>query len=193
MNSACIFCGSSEGARPAYVGAAREMGALMARRGLTLIYGGGRVGLMGAVADAALGEGGEVVGVMPEALVSKEISHEGLTKLHVVGSMHERKMLMNDLSDGFVALPGGFGTLEEFFEVLSWAQLGIHAKPCALLDVDGFWEPLASLFDHAVDEGFVHPDHRSLVLTEGDPARLLDAMGRHSPPGTKKWLDPEEL
>ncbi len=193
MNSVCIFCGSSEGARPAYVGAAREMGAEMARRGLTLVYGGGRVGLMGAVADAALGEGGEVVGVMPGALVSKEISHKGLTKLHVVGSMHERKMLMNDLSDGFVALPGGFGTLEEFFEALSWAQLGIHAKPCALLDVDGFWGPLDSLLDHAVDEGFVHPDHRSLVLTESDPARLLDAMGRHTPPGTKKWLDPEEL
>ena len=193
MNSVCIFCGSSEGARPAYVGAAREMGTEMARRGLTLVYGGGRVGLMGAVADAALGEGGEAVGVMPGALVSKEISHKGLTKLHVVGSMHERKMLMNDLSDGFVALPGGFGTLEEFFEVLSWAQLGIHAKPCALLDVDGFWGPLDSLLDHAVDEGFVHPDHRSLVLTESDPAQLLDAMGRHSPPGTKKWLDPEEL
>lgn len=193
MNSVCIFCGSSEGARPAYVGAAREMGAEAARRGLTLVYGGGRVGLMGAVADAALEAGGEVVGVMPEALVSKEISHAGLTKLHVVNTIHERKMLMNDLSDGFVALPGGFGTLEEFLEVLSWAQLGIHAKPCALLDAGGFWEPLASLFDHAVAEGFVRPDHRSLVLTEGDPARLLDAMGRHSPPETKKWLDPEEL
>ncbi len=193
MNSVCVFCGSSEGSRPSYAETAREMGAQIARSGLTLVYGGGKVGLMGAVADAALEEGGEVVGVIPEALVAKEIAHPSLTKLHVVGSMHERKMLMNDLSDGFVALPGGFGTLEEYFEVLSWAQLGIHAKPCALLDVDGFWEPLASLFDHAVDEGFVHPDHHSLVLTESDPARLLDAMGRHSPPGTKKWLDPEEL
>lgn len=169
------------------------MGAEVARRGLTLVYGGGRVGLMGVVADAALEEGGEVVGVMPEALASREISHKGLTKLHVVDTMHERKMLMNDLSDGFVALPGGYGTLEEFLEVLSWAQLGIHAKPCALLDVDGFWEPLTSLFDHAVAEGFVYPDHRSLVLTESDPARLLDAMGRYSPAGTKKWLDPDEL
>ena len=150
MNSVCVFCGSSEGSRQDYVGAAREMGAEIARRGLTLVYGGGMVGLMGAVAVAALGEGGEVVGVMPRALVDKEISHKGLAKLHVVGSMHERKMLMNDLSDGFVTLPGGYGTLEEFLEVLSWAQLGIHAKPCALLDVSGFWEPLAALFDHAV-------------------------------------------
>jgi len=193
LNSVCIFCGSSEGSRPAYAVAAREMGAEVARRGLTLVYGGGRVGLMDAVADAALREGGEVVGVMPEALVSKEISHKRLTKLHVVGSMHERKMLMNDLSEGFVALPGGYGTLEEFFEVLSWAQLGIHGKPCALLNVEDFWGPLTSLLDHAVAEGFVSPDHRSLVLTENDPARLLDAMGRYSPPGTKKWLDPEEL
>ena len=169
------------------------MGAEIARRGLTLVYGGGMVGIMGAVADAALGEGGEVVGVIPRALVDKEISHKGLAKLHVVGSMHERKMLMNGLSDGFVALPGGYGTLEEFLEVLSWAQLGIHAKPCALLDVSGFWEPLAALFDHAVTEGFVHPDHRSLVVTESEPRRLLDAMARYEPPETKKWLDPEEL
>ena len=193
MNSVCVFCGSSEGTRPDYAGAAREMGAEIARRGLTLVYGGGKVGLMGAVADAALAEGGEVVGVMPRALVRKEISHKGLAKLHVVGSMHERKMLMNDLSDGFVALPGGYGTLEEFLEVLSWAQLGIHAKPCALLDTHGFWRPLASLFDHAVTEGFVHPDHRSLVVTESEPRRLLDAMARYEPPETKKWLDPEEL
>ncbi len=193
MNSVCVFCGSSAGSRPSYAGTAREMGTAIARSGLTLVYGGGKVGLMGAVADAALEEGGEVVGVIPEALVAKEIAHSGLTKLHVVGSMYERKMLMNDLSDGFVALPGGYGTLEEFLEVLSWAQLGIHGKPCALLDVDGFWEPLASLFDHAIAEGFVHPDHRSLVLTESDPRRLLDAMDRYAPPATKKWLDPEEL
>ena len=193
MNSVCVFCGSSAGARPAYGAAARETGAEIARRGLTLVYGGGRVGLMGAVADAALAEGGEVVGVMPRALVEGEISHTGLTKLHVVGSMHERKMLMNDLSDGFVALPGGYGTLEEFFEVLSWAQLGIHAKPCALLDAEGFWGPLASLLDHTVAEGFVHPDYRSLVPVEGSPGRLLDAMARYEPPKTKKWVRPEEL
>jgi uncharacterized protein (TIGR00730 family) len=193
MRAVCVFCGSREGARPSYVEAARCIGKILARRGLGVIYGGGRVGLMGAVADAALEEGGEVVGVIPEALLAKEIAHEGLTKLHVVGSMHERKRLMTDLSDGFVTLPGGYGTFEEFLEVLSWAQLGIHAKPCGLLDVDGYYEPLAALFDEAVEEGFVHPDHRSLVLMERDPELLLDAMERYTPPGTKKWVGPRDL
>lgn len=193
MNSVCVFCGSSEGSRPVYLEAAREMGAEVARRGLTLVYGGGKVGLMGAVSGAALAAGGEVIGVIPESLVAREIAHAGLTKLHVVGSMHERKEIMAGLSDGFVALPGGYGTLEEFFEALSWAQLSIHEKPCALLDVNGFWEPLAALLDHAVAEGFVHPDHRSLVLTGTDPARLLDALARYTPPKTSKWLGPEEL
>ena len=168
------------------------MGEEIAKRGLGLVYGGGKVGLMGTVADAALAAGGEVVGVMPDALVSKEIGHQGLTELHVVGSMHERKKMMADLSDGFVALPGGYGTLEEFLEVLSWAQLSIHEKPCALLDVAGYWEPLTALFDRTVAEGFVRPDHRALVLTDRDPDRLLDTMGRYAPPAEKKWLDPEE-
>ena len=158
-----------------------------------MVYGGGRVGLMGAVADAALEEGGEVVGVMPEALLAKEIAHEGLTKLHVVGSMHERKRLMADLSDGFVTLPGGYGTFEEFLEVLSWAQLGIHEKPCGLLDVDGYYDPLVALFDEAVEECFLHSDHRSLVLMEKDPELLLDVMNRYTPPGTKKWIGPRDL
>jgi uncharacterized protein (TIGR00730 family) len=162
--------------------------------------------LMGVVADAALEEGGEVVGVITEALISKEIAHADLTKLHVVGSMHERKMLMADLSGGFVTLPGGYGTLEEFFEVLSWAQLSIHEKPCGLLNVDGFWDPLSTLFDHAVTEGFVHPDHRSLVLTEGEPRVLLEQMERYRPlvsrqdaggskrdAGGSKWLGSREL
>ena len=188
-----MFCGSREGSRPVYAEAARSMGKEIARRGLGLVYGGGRVGLMGDVAGAALEEGGEVVGVITEALISTEIAHSGLTKLHVVGSMHERKMLMADLSDGFVTLPGGYGTLEEFFEVLSWAQLSIHEKPCGLLDVDGFWDPLSTLFDQAVTEGFVHPDHRSLVLTEGDPRVLLERMERYTPPETRKWLGPREL
>ncbi len=188
-----MFCGSREGSRPAYAEAARSMGKEIARRGLGLVYGGGQVGLMGTVADAVLEEGGEAVGVIPEALVSKEIAHAGLTKLHVVSSMHERKKLMADLSDGFVTLPGGYGTLEEFFEVLSWAQLSIHEKPCGLLDVDGFWEPLSTLFDHAVTEGFVHPDHRSLVLTEGDPRVLLERMERYAPPETRKWIGSREL
>ena len=187
-----MFCGSREGSRPAYVEAARRTGREIARRGFGLVYGGGRVGLMGAVADAALEEGGEVVGVITEALISKEIAHAGLTKLHVVGSMHERKMLMADLSDGFVTLPGGYGTLEEFFEVLSWAQLSIHEKPCGLLDVDGFWDPLSALFDQAVTEGFVRPDHRSLALTEGDPSVLLERMERYTPPETRKWIGPGE-
>ncbi|MBA3953632.1 MAG: TIGR00730 family Rossman fold protein [Rubrobacter sp.] len=193
MEAVCVFCGSREGSRPAYAEAARSMGKEIARRGLGLVYGGGRVGLMGAVADAALEESGEVVGVITEALISKEIAHAGLAKLHVVGSMHERKLLMADLSDGFVTLPGGYGTLEEFFEVLSWAQLSIHEKPCGLLDVDGFWDPLSTLFDQAVTEGFVHPDHRSLVLMERDPRVLLERMERYTPPETRKWLGPREL
>ncbi len=193
MKNICIFCGSSEGTRPIYAEVAKALGSSIAGRGMRLIYGGGKVGLMGVVADAALVAGGEVVGVIPEALLEKEIGHEGLTELHVVGSMHERKMLMADLSDGFVALPGGYGTLEEFMEVLSWAQLSIHEKPCALLDVNGFFAPLAHLFDRAVKEGFVHPDHRSLVLIGQDPEKLLDAMEHYTPPETKKWISPGEL
>ena len=188
-----MFCGSREGLHPSYAKVATSMGKELTRRGLGLVYGGGRVGLMGTMADAVLEEGGEVVGVIPEALVSKEIAHADLTELHVVTSMHERKKLMADLSDGFVALPGGYGTLEEFLEVLSWAQLSIHEKPCGLLDVDGFWKPLSELFDQVVAEGFVHPDHRSLVLTEQDPHALLDLMERYTPPETKKWMDPREL
>lgn len=193
MRTVCVFCGSKEGSRPSYVEAARDMGKALARRGIGLVFGGGKVGLMGAVADAALEEGGEVVGVIPEALVSKEIGHTGLTKLHVVGSMHERKKLMADLSDGFVALPGGYGTLEEFFEVLSWAQLTIHEKPCALLDVDAYYAPLSALFDRTVREGFVHPDHRSLVLMEQDPDALIDLMQQYTPPETKKWIGSQDL
>ena len=191
MKRVCVFCGSSEGFRPIYAEAARQTGEKIARRGLGLVYGGGKVGLMGAVADAALEAGGEVIGVIPNAPVSKEIGHAGLTELHVVGSMHERKALMADLSDGFVALPGGYGTLEEFLEVLSWAQLSIHEKPCALLDVAGYWKPLVSLFDGAVTEGFVRPNHRALVLTAKDPGELLDRMERYTPPEEKKWADPE--
>ncbi len=158
-----------------------------------MVYGGGRVGLMGEAADAALEAGGEVIGVIPEDLRRKEISHTGLTKLHVVGSMHERKALMADLSDGFIALPGGYGTLEEFVEVLSWAQLSIHEKPCALLNVNGFYDSLSTFFDGAVEEGFVHPDHRSLVLMEKNPQMLLDRMACYTPPETKKWIDPRKL
>src|ERR671917_984642 len=186
MKTVCVFCGSRGGSRPSYKAAAQRVGKMLARRRLRLVYGGGRVGLMGALADAALLEGGEVVGVIPKALVEKEVGHTGLSELHIVGSMHERKKLMADLADGFVALPGGYGTLEEFMEVLSWAQLSIHEKPCALLNVGGFFEPLLHLFDRAVEEGFVHPDHRSLVLAGQEPENLLDAMEGYSPPKTKK-------
>ena len=187
METVCVFCGSRAGSRPSYVEAAKLMGKEIARQGLGLVYGGGRVGLMGALADAALEEGGEVVGVIPKALVARESAHRGLTELHVVGSMHERKGLMADLSDGFVALPGGYGTLEEFCEVLSWAQLGIHEKPFGLLDVEGFWKPLNTLLDKAVAEGFVHSNHRSLVLTEQDPRTLVSLMNRYTPPKPRGW------
>ena len=193
MKTVCVFCGSRGGSSPSYRAAAERMGSTLARKGLRLVYGGGRVGLMGTLADAALLEGGKVVGVIPRALVEREVGHTGLSELHVVGSMHERKKLMADLSDGFVALPGGYGTLEEFLEVLSWAQLSIHEKPCGLLDVDGFWKPLSSLFDRAVAEGFVPPDHRAIVLTEEDPKLLLDTMSRYTPSKTEKRLGQGDL
>ncbi|MDQ3506982.1 MAG: TIGR00730 family Rossman fold protein [Actinomycetota bacterium] len=193
MESVCVFCGSSAGNVSAFGEAARGLGAEVARRKLRLVYGGGKVGLMGIVADAAIENGGEVVGVIPEALFGKEVGHEGLTELKVVGSMHERKKRMADLSDGFVALPGGFGTFEEFLEVLSWAQLSIHEKPCALLNVENFFDPLLDLFDGATSKGFVHPEHRSLVLSERTPEVLLDAMEKYRPPETQKWVFGTEL
>ncbi len=168
------------------------MATVIVRRGMRLVYGGGRVGLMGALADAALAAGGEVIGVIPEALVSRELAHTGLPDLRIVGSMHERKALMADLSDGFVTMPGGFGTLEEFLEVLSWAQLNIHTKPCGLLDSESYYGPLIALFDRAVTEGFVLPGHRALVLTERDPDLLFDMMERYTPPVTRKWIELEE-
>ena len=192
MRSVCVFCGSSPGTRPAYHRAAQQVGERLAGRGLRLVYGGGRVGLMGAVADAALQAGGEVIGVIPEALLRKELGHPGLSHLHVVDSMHERKALMAELADAFIALPGGYGTLEEFCEVLTWSQLGIHQKPCGLLDVEGFYTPLWMLIEHAVAEGFVHPDHRALVLRDVDADRLLDALERYTPPPTLKWITPAE-
>ena len=181
MNAICVFCGSRDGADPAYVAAARETGEAVARRGLTLVYGGGHVGLMGALADAALAAGGEVIGVMPRALLTREIAHPGLTRLHLVTSMHRRKALMSSLSDGFMTLPGGYGTLEEFFETLTWAQLGLHTKPCALLDVNGFWVPLLAMVDTQIAAGFVRAEHRGLILTGDRPDELLDRMAAHVP------------
>jgi uncharacterized protein (TIGR00730 family) len=168
------------------------MGATLAERGLGLVYGGGNVGLMGELADAALAAGGEVIGVIPEALVRWEVAHAGLTDLQVVASMHERKARMAELSDAFIALPGGFGTFEEFCEVLTWSQLGLHTKPCALLNVDGYYDPLLALFDHAVEERFLRPEHRALVLEDADPGRLLDRLEGWSAPPLHKWIERDE-
>ena len=186
----CVFCGSATGARPAYRRAAARLGVGLARRGVGLVFGGGSVGLMGVVADAALAAGGEVTGVIPRRLARKEVAHAGLTRLRVVPSMHARKAAMADLADAFVAMPGGLGTLEELSEVLTWAQLGLHAKPCALLDVAGYWRPLVRLLDHAVEERFVRPEHRRLLLVERSPGRLLDRLGRwRPPPRRRRWID----
>jgi hypothetical protein len=174
----CVFCGASSGRRPAYAGAARAFGAAAAARGLGLVYGGGRVGLMGAAADAALAAGGEVVGVIPQELVDRELAHDGLTELHVVGSLHERKALMAELADGFVALPGGFGTLDELLEQLTWSQLGLHAKPIGLYDVEDYWRPLIALARHATDEGFVREADLAAIAVGGDPDALLDRLER---------------
>jgi uncharacterized protein (TIGR00730 family) len=169
------------------------VGERLARSGITLVYGGGHVGLMGVVAGATLEAGGRVVGVMPKMLVDREIAHSGLAELHVVGSMHERKALMAKLSDGFVALPGGTGTLEEFFEVLTWAQLGEHAKPCGLLNVAGYYDGLLAFFDHMVARGFLSEEHRRLVIVEQDPAALLEAFAIYEPPAVVKWMDEAEI
>ena len=192
MKRVCVFCGSNPGRRPEYADAAREMGRVLVERGLGLVYGGGKVGLMGIVADTVLAGGGEVSGVIPEALVAREVGHAGLTALHVVRTMHERKALMADRADAFVAMPGGFGTFEEFCEVLTWSQLGFHPKPCGLLNVAGYYDPLLALFDHAVEERFVPPQHRALVIEDTDPARLLDRFAAFRPPTTGKWISRDE-
>jgi uncharacterized protein (TIGR00730 family) len=186
MRRICVFCGSSAGARDAYGEAALGTGRAIARRALGLVYGGASVGLMGAVADGALGAGGEVIGVIPGQLRAKEIAHARLTRLEVVSSMHERKARMAELADAFLALPGGLGTLEEVSEILTWAQLGLHHKPCGLLDVEGYWAPLVAFLDHAVRERFLHPRHRQLLVVEQDPEALLDRLAERAagqPPG----------
>jgi uncharacterized protein (TIGR00730 family) len=190
MRRVCVFTGSNSGARPEYRAAAEELGRLLAARRLGLVYGGARVGLMGAVADAALAAGGEVIGIIPAALAAKEVAHAGLTDLRVVGSMHERKALMSTLADAFVALPGGWGTLEEFFEVLTWWQLGLHAKPCAFLNVHGYFDGLLAFLAHTVDEGFVRPEHASAIVVADGAAALLDRLATAVPPPVEKWLDP---
>ena len=192
MKSVCVFCGSHPGYDPAYARAARALGETLAGLGIELVYGGGHVGLMGVVANAALAAGGEVTGIMPKALVDREIAHSGLTRLHVVGSMHERKAMMSELSQGFVALPGGTGTLEEFFEVLTWAQLGEHGKPCGLLNIAGYYDPLLVVFDHMVDRGFLNEKHRAMVLVETEPTAMLAKFEEYRPPKIAKWIDSSE-
>ncbi len=189
MRTVAVFCGSAVGTRASYSELAVGLAEALAKRGLGLVYGGGSVGLMGVLADAALARGVAVEGVIPKHLDDLEVRHHGLTKLDVVGSMHERKALMADLADGFVALPGGLGTLEELFEVYTWGQLGLHNKPVALLDVDGYYAPLVAFLDHAVTEGFVRPEHRSFLLHGVEAGELLDRMALWIPPSVPKWLD----
>lgn len=191
MRRVCVFCGSSAGADPAYRDCAEQLGAELTRRNIGLVYGGGNVGLMGAIADLVIQAGGEAIGVIPQHLMTREIGHNRLTKLHVVRSMHERKAMMADLSDAFIALPGGFGTLEEFCEVLTWSQLGLHAKPCGIVNVRGYYTPLLRMLDHAVEERFLKPQNRALVLARETPTELLEAFERWRPVQVEKWLDRE--
>ena len=188
MKRICVFCGSTKGVRPSYAAAATALGHLLAERKIELVYGGGCVGLMGVIANAALDHGGHVIGVIPKALEIKEVVHEHLPDLRVVKNMHERKALLAELADGFIALPGGFGTYEEFCEILTWSQLGLHRKPFGLLDIDGFYRSLLEFFDHATAEGFIRPVHRQLVLEEKDPAALLAKLAAWQPPGEVKWV-----
>jgi len=188
----CVFCGSNPGVNPAYTKAAAGLARLLADRRIELVYGGGNIGLMGVLADAALEAGGRVIGVIPESLMAKEVGHQGLTELRVVGSMHERKALMADLAEGFIALPGGYGTFEEFCEVVTWSQLGLHAKPCGVLNAEGYYDPLLALFDRAVKEGFLRSDNRTLVLEERDPRRLLEKMSEFRIPAVGKWITDQE-
>jgi uncharacterized protein (TIGR00730 family) len=188
MKRVCVFTGSNPGAREEYAKAAQQLGRELASRGLGLVYGGGRVGLMGILADAVLASGGNAIGVIPEALAAKEIAHAGLTELRIVNSMHERKATMSDLSDAFVALPGGLGTLEEFFEVLTWAQLGLHRKPVGILNVGGYFGALFAFLDHAVQERFVKPEHRAMIMAAESPQDLLERLAAYQPPRVEKWI-----
>lgn len=188
MKRIAVYCGSNQGVRPEYAAAAQELGTLLAREKIELVYGGGMVGLMGMVADAVLKNGGHVIGVIPEKLVIKEVVHEQLPDLRVVKSMHERKALMAELSDGFIALPGGYGTFEEFFEVLAWSQLGWHQKPFGLLNIAGFYTRLIQFLDHTTGEGFIRPQHRELVLVEDGAEKILERLKNFRPPNEVKWV-----
>ena len=189
----CVYLGSSAGVNPLYREAADQFGTLLAKRGIGLVYGGGMVGLMGVVADAVCAAGGEVSGVIPEALRAREHDHQGITELHVVQTMHERKAMMADLADGFVTLPGGIGTFEEMFEAWCWSQLGYHRKPVGLLDVGGFYSGLRRFIDDVVEEGFLQPRHRAMLIVESDPETMLERMATYQPPETEPWLAERDL
>jgi len=188
LRNLCVYCGSNPGRQDIYIEAARELGRTMARQGVGLVYGGASIGIMGAIADAVLEAGGRAVGIIPESLMKKELAHRALTELHVTQSMHERKRMMADLADGFVALPGGAGTLEEIFEVWTWAQLGHHAKPCALYNAGGYYDRLAQFLDHMVAEQFVRPQHRDMLIVEDGPQRLLQRLADYEAPAVTKWI-----
>ncbi len=192
LRRVCVFCGSNPGGRPEYVARARRFGEELVARGIGLVYGGSNVGIMRVVADTVLAGGGEVLGVIPQALVDREKAHHAITRLHIVRTMHERKALMNELADGFIALPGGLGTLEELFEAWSWAQLGSHDKPCGLLNVAGYYDPLLAFLDHAVREQFLRPEHRAMLLVDDEPGRLLDRCAAYQAPHVTKWITPEQ-
>jgi uncharacterized protein (TIGR00730 family) len=192
MKRVCVFCGSSVGNQSIYRETAEAMGTLLAKEKIALVYGGGHVGLMGVIADACLAGGGEVIGVIPQALADREIAHSGLTDLRVVDSMHTRKALMAELSDAFIAMPGGVGTFEEFFEAITWTQLGLHRKPCGLLNAGGFYTPLVAFIDQAVSEGFIKPIHRSMMVVDDNPERLLNTLGTIKLPDVPKWIRKEE-
>jgi len=192
MNRLCVFCGSNAGETHRYAEAAGRMGRVLVERGLSLVYGGSQRGLMGRLADSVLAEGGDVVGVIPRALVHREVAHPDVPDMRIVDSMHQRKALMAELADGFAALPGGLGTLEEFCEVLTWSQLGLHRKPCGLLNVHGYFDPLIRFFDHAVQQGFVSTGHRRMIRVEEDPEGLLDALDAYTPPEVPRWIELDE-
>lgn len=189
MKSVCVFLGANPGNSEIYAESAHNLGQELARRGITTVYGGSNMGLMGILAESALSAGGKVVGVIPDSLVQKEVAHNGLSELHVVDSMHERKARMADLSDGFIAMPGGIGTMEEFFEVFTWGQLGFHQKPCGLLDIGGYYSRLLSFLDQAVDEGFLKRPHKEMVVTGSTPTEILDAFSGYAPPSVSKWTE----
>ena len=192
IHRVCVFCGSNSGSDQVYVEAARDLGRLFAREGIALVYGGGSVGLMGELADAVLSSGGEVIGVIPHALWAREVGHRGLTDIRIVDTMHERKAMMADLADAFIALPGGLGTMEEIFEIWTWAQLGLHQKPVGFLDVNGFYAPLMQFLDRAVRERFLRPEHRAIAMLDRDPEALLKKFDTWKPPRVEKWITRDE-